>query len=233
MKRKIDLMQDLAETFQRQTTADVVFDQLHEEISTLKLLPGTKLSESDIAQRFGVSRQPVRDAFNRLENLDLLLIRPQRATEIRGFSMQRIAHARFVRMAVELEVVRHACSIWDDARNARLGKNLEQQKLAILNEQADHFHQLDYQFHKLICELGDCPMAFGTILECKQKVDRLCVLSLDRKNEFEILYGDHQNIARALRDRLPEEATLAARQHLARLDTTITDVHQKHPEYFE
>ena len=37
----------------------VVFDQLHDEIVSLKLLPGTKLSEVDVARRFGVSRQPV------------------------------------------------------------------------------------------------------------------------------------------------------------------------------
>ena len=124
-------MLDRVDNFQRRTTSDVVFEQLFEEISSLKLLPGAKLSETDIAQRFGVSRQPVRDAFNRLENLDLLLIRPQKATEVRGFSMQRIAHARFVRLAVELEVLRHACSVWDKARADVLNENLQMQKKKI------------------------------------------------------------------------------------------------------
>ncbi len=226
-------MPELTQTLQRRTTTDAVFDYLHEEISSLKLLPGTKLSESEIALRFGVSRQPVRDAFNRLENLDLLVIRPQRATEVRGFSMQRVAHARFVRLAVELEVVRHACSVWDAARAAKLDKNLLEQEPSVRNGQSDQFHQLDYQFHKLICELGDCPMAFNTIQECKQKVDRLCMLSLDRKNEFATLFDDHQKIARALRDRSPKKASAVTRQHLARLDETIADVHQKHSDYFE
>lgn len=233
LKRKKDSMPDLAETFQRRTTTDVVFDHLYEEILSLKLLPGTKLSEADIAQRFGISRQPVRDAFNRLENLDLLLIRPQRATEVRGFSMQRIAHARFVRLAVELEVVRHACTVWSDSSTAELGRNLQQQEQSLVNEQPDLFHQLDYQFHKLICELGGCPMAFKTIQENKNKVDRLCVLSLDRKDELAILHDDHQTIAKALADRSQENAASAARLHLARLDATIADVHQKHSEYFE
>ncbi len=233
LKRKKDSMQDLAEILQRRTTTDVVFDHLREEISSLKLLPGSKLSEAEIAQRFGVSRQPVRDAFNRLENLDLLLIRPQRATEVRGFSMQRVAHARFVRLAVELEVVRHACSVWDEERAAELANNLQLQKQSLINEQPDQFHQFDYQFHKLICELGGCPMAFKTIQENKNKVDRLCVLSLDRKDELAILYDDHQSIARALGNRTPDEAAAAVRKHLARLDATIADVHEKHAEYFE
>ncbi len=206
---------------------------MHEEIASLKLLPGAKLSETDIAQRFGVSRQPVRDAFNRLENLDLLLIRPQRATEVRRFSMQRIADARFVRMAVELEVIRQACSIWDEERAQTLDLNLQQQHQAVIDGQTDQFHTLDYQFHKLICELGGCASAFDTIEECKKKVTRLCVLSLDRKNESADLLEDHRRLADALKQGAAEEATAVARKHLARLDDTIDDIHAKHSEYFE
>ena len=226
-------MLNLTDNVQRHTTTDVVFNQLHEEISSLKMLPGAKLSETDIAQRFGVSRQPVRDAFARLENLDLLLIRPQRATEVRRFSMQHIAHARFVRLAVELEVIRHACSIWDGARAQTLDSNLQRQHQALIDGQPGQFHTLDYQFHKLICELGDYPLAFDTIQECKKKVTRLCVLSLDRKNEFAVLLDDHHRLAQALKSGSPEDATSVARQHLARLDDTITDIHSTHSEYFE
>jgi len=226
-------MLDRAEALQRRTSTDIVFEQLHEEISSLIILPGTKLSEVDIAQRFGVSRQPVRDAFNRLENLDLLLIRPQRATEVRGFSMERIAYARFVRLAVELEVIQRACSIWDATRAETLDHNLQLQQQALLSEQTDQFHVLDYHFHKLICELGGCPMASITIEECKKKIDRLCVLSLDRKDESATLFDDHQKIAKALKDGSANEATAVARQHFSRLDNVITDVHSKHSEYFE
>ena len=70
----------------RRTTVDEIFDHLFDEISSLRLRPGDRISEADIAAQFGVSRQPVRDAFTRLANLDLLLIRPQRATEVKRFS---------------------------------------------------------------------------------------------------------------------------------------------------
>ena len=114
-------MLETTDILERHTTTDMVFDRLHEEIVTLELLPGTKLSEVEVARRFGVSRQPVRDAFNRLSNQDLLLIRPQKATKVRGFSIERIAHARFVRLAVELEVIRRACAVWDDHSAQVLG----------------------------------------------------------------------------------------------------------------
>ena len=226
-------MLNAVEHLQRRTTSDFVYDELHEEIVSLKLLPGAKLSETDIAKRFGVSRQPVRDAFNRLENLDLLLIRPQRATVVRGFSMQRIAHARFVRLAVELEVIRNACSIWDEARADALEKNLQQQQQSLIDGSPDQFHKLDYQFHKMICELGGNIRAFDTIEECKQKMTRLCVLSLVRENESAILLEDHQQLAHALKSGSEEDAVAIARQHLSRLDDTIADIHENHSEYFE
>lgn len=232
-KRKNLFMQEIAEKFERRTATDIVFNELYEDITSLNILPGAKLSESEIAKRFGISRQPVRDAFNRLENLDLLLIRPQRATEVRGFSMELIGHARFVRLAVELEVIRHACSIWDNTKAQQLDENLQMQKQCLADGQADRFHSLDYDFHKLICELGGCSLAFKTIEESKQKVDRLCVLSLDRKDEFAILLDDHIRIAEALKNGTPDQAVDVARLHLGRLDATIEQIYTNHMDYFE
>lgn len=226
-------MQSAFQSIERRTVIDAIYDELYEEISTLKLLPGAKLSEADIARRFGVSRQPVRDAFNRLETKQLLLIRPQKATVVRGFSMDQIANARFVRVAVELEVLRAACAIWNNARAAELRKNLDRQQEALTAEGGGDFHELDYQFHRQICELGGCALAFETIEECKRSVDRLCVLSLGRDNEVSVLVQDHEAIAAALEDRDPERAIKAARRHFARLDDTIADIHKKHAEFFD
>jgi len=226
-------MRELVDIFERRTTSDVVFDRLHEEIVSLKVFPGAKLSETEVARRFGVSRQPVRDAFARLENLDLLLVRPQKATEVRGFSLQRIAHVRFVRLAVELEVIQRACSVWDDDRTETLERNLDLQQQSVDADRPDKFHALDYEFHKTICELSDLPMAFETIKECKNKIDRLCILSFGRANEPEILLEDHRKLAHALKKGEVEKAVAVARQHLSRLDDTIDDIHLAHPEYFE
>jgi len=226
-------MRQLADEIERRTTTDVVFEQLHKEIVSLELLPRTKLSEAEVARRFGVSRQPVRDAFSRLDNLDLLLIRPQRATEVRGFSIEQIHHARFVRLSVELEVIRCACLIWDESRTAILSENLEQQRQAVESSDSETFHQLDAAFHQHIFDLAGCAHAIGTIKTCRQKIDRLCVLSLGRRSEAAMLIEDHQNVADALRTRSVEKARIATRRHLSRLDTTIADIHRMHAEYFD
>ena len=226
-------MGEISEAIVTRTTADVVFDQLHKDILTLKLLPGARISEAEVANRLGVSRQPVRDAFNRLGNLNLLRIRPQRATKVCGFSWEQIENARFIRLAVELEVARHAHRAWDEACSRALGENLGLQRAAIDAGRIDQFHSLDYDFHKLICTLGGKPLAFETMMQCKQQVDRLCVLSLEKSEEVTAVLSDHQSIADALKNGTSEDVEKVFRLHLSRLDGAIKDIHEAHSEYFE
>lgn len=226
-------MQQLTDSIKRPTTTDLVFKQLHDDINSLRILPGTKLSEVEVAKRFGVSRQPVRDAINRLYHQDLVVIQPQKATKVRGFSLERINRARFVRLAVELEVIQRACTLWNDTCAATLQHNLDQQQKAISKQQGDQFHQIDSEFHTLICELSGCESVIATIRECRQKTDRLCVLSLDHYSDIETIFADHKALADALSRRSIEDATSLIRKHLSRLDTTIAAVHKAHAEYFE
>lgn len=217
----------------QRTTTDIVFDKLHQEISSLRLLPGSKISEAEIASSLGVSRQPVRDAFNRLNNLGLLLIRPQRATEVRGFSMREIQNARFIRLAVELELISRACTVWDEVRAEQLDANLAKQRAVVASGKTDTFHELDYEFHRMICDLSGHPLAFETIERCKHVVDRLCRLSFDREDEVSAILADHEKVAAALASGSEDEARATVRLHLSRLDDTISEIHSRHAEYFE
>lgn len=215
------------------STADIVYERLYEEIVNLDLLPGSKISEAEVGRRFGVSRQPVRDAFKRLGNLDLLEIRPQRATVVRRFSLDEIANTRFVRLSVELEVVESACSCWSNAHKIKLQNSLSEQKAALDAGEIEAFHKLDYAFHKMICDLSGHPMAFETIDLCKRKVDRLCVLSLEKKSGARDIFDDHRDLAAALSNVDVEQARAVTRRHLSRLDDTIAEIHDTHTNYFQ
>lgn len=218
---------------ERRTSADDVFDHLHSEIVSLRILPGTKMSEVEVAGQFGISRQPVRDAFIRLANLGLLLIRPQKATVVRKFSMSEIARARFVRLAVESEILRQACAIQDTPSLARIARNLDQQKQAIARGNTQRFHDLDYEFHRLLCVAAQRENVFETIAECKSQVDRLCILSLSESDEMRTLYQDHLDIQSALVEGNVKEIVHAIQRHLGRLDSTVDAIRKDHADYFE
>ena len=226
-------MSDTLVIGESKSTADMVFERLHEDIASLAILPGTKISEAEVARRFGVSRQPVRDAFRRLHNLELLEIRPQRATVVRRFSLPEIENTRFVRLAVELEVLERACQIWTPDDAEALAKNLAEQSDTLAAGDLAQFHDLDYGFHELICNLAGLPRAFETISHCKRKVDRLCVLSLSSQEGASDVLADHLAIAGALQRRAVQEARSVTRLHLSRLDATVAEIHQNHTDYFQ
>lgn len=220
-------------TLERTTGSDVVFDKLYEQITQLDLLPGTKISETEVAKTFGYSRQPVREAFTRLAKLNLLLIRPQRATVVRPFSRKLIGNARFLRAAIELEVVRAAARDRDPSVDAPLKANLRQQADAIAEEDTDRFHKLDYEFHRLLCASAKQSFAFEIISENKAQVDRLCMLALTSTDAMGVLYADHEQLLAALLGRDEQSAETILRAHLDRLTPTINAIYTTHQAYFD
>ena len=220
-------------TLERTTGSDLVFEQLFDQITKLELLPGTKISESEIAKTFGYSRQPVREAFTRLARLNLLLVRPQRATVVRPFSRELIANARFVRTAIELEVVRAASAERDTSIDPKLKSNMKAQASAVSSGDADRFHELDYEFHKLLCRSANQAFAFDLIAANKAQVDRLCMLALTSKESMTILYEDHQLLLDAIMSGDADGADKTLRQHLGRLTPTVEAIYTTHRAYFD
>jgi len=216
----------------RRTSVDDIFAYLYEEISALRLRPGDKISEADIATKFGVSRQPVRDAFNRLATLDLLLIRPQRATEVKRFSMREIIKSRFVRLSVEKEVLNRAAALCDDTGAQQLKSALDDQERSVQSHDIDRFNAQDYEFHKLICQIAQAEFAFDVILAEKSKVDRLCTLSLSKGDRMPELVDDHRAIATAIWSHKADAAIQAGVHHLSRLDETINHISETNANYF-
>ncbi|MEM9341556.1 MAG: GntR family transcriptional regulator [Pseudomonadota bacterium] len=218
---------------ERRTSVDDVFDYLHEQIVTLALKPGDRISEADVAAQFGVSRQPVRDAFSRLANLDLLLIRPQRATEVRQFSIRQIEKARFVRACIEKEVVHRAAERCDATGAAQLDAALLVQGAAVDCGDVSAFGKLDFEFHQTICGIAGTDYAFEVIQQEKAKIDRLCILGRDKEQRLPDLLEDHRTIAEAIKAHDADTAIAACEVHLSRLDQTIERILASNADYFE
>ena len=199
----------------------------------MKLVPGTKLSEVEVARQFDVSRQPVREAFIRLANLDLLQVRPQRATEVRRFSESALRNGRFIRMAIEIEVLRRACTRPAHAFDKRFEANLRQQEKAIRAGKVERFHDLDHEFHELICLAADCEFAYATVAATKSQVSRLCMLSLADSDELLETHEDHRGLHECIREGREASAVTLMRHHLSRIDKVLESVRESHAEYFD
>ena len=216
----------------RQTVAEDIFQYLRADTIALRLIPNTKLSEVEVAKKFQVSRQPVREAFLRLGEMNMLQIRPQMATRVCKISIQEILNIRFLRTAVEVEVCRRICETATAEDLEPIQLNLDRQKHVIEHGTFDQFQELDYEFHELLCIAAGVGAAFKMILETKSHVDRLCTLALADIAGMEEIYKDHIQIFNALNSKESADATKLMRFHLERLNETITKARAYHIDYF-
>lgn len=228
----MNFQQPFGET-KRQTTADEVYHRLQSDIISLRLTPGTKLSEVEVAKLYAVSRQPVREAFMRLGDLNLLQIRPQKATLVRKISVQELKTTRFIRASVEVEVVRKACQMATKDSLALIDANLVKQEAATKALNTTLMQKLDYEFHRLICLAADCLPAFNTIAENKAHTDRVCTLELANTDGMSEVLEGHMNIIKAIKKGDEETAVQMTRLHLAHLDDTLEKARANNADYFE
>lgn len=211
--------------------ADQVFEGLYDRIVNLALPPGTRLSETEVAKAFDVSRQPVRDAFWRLSKLGFLTIRPQRATTVAGISEAAVLQARFVRAAIEVETVRVAAGCLDPDDLAALTALIGAQEAAVAAADKPRFHALDDAFHREICVRSGLGFAWGIVRENKAHMDRVRFLSL--AFGVDIALAEHQAILAALAARDSEGAAAAMRVHLDRITIDLPRLRASHAGYFD
>lgn len=78
---------------------------LRQEIVAGRISPGTKLNEIEIAQRYGVSRPPLREAFRKLENENLVISIPRKGTYVTGLSVEDCKDLFFTRRIIECAAI--------------------------------------------------------------------------------------------------------------------------------
>jgi DNA-binding GntR family transcriptional regulator len=84
-----------------QTLTDQAYRELEEEITTLRIPPGTVVSEALLSERFGVGRTPVREALQRLAREGLVVIMPRRGVAVSEIDVA--AQVRLLEVRRELE----------------------------------------------------------------------------------------------------------------------------------
>jgi DNA-binding GntR family transcriptional regulator len=214
-----------------ETMAMRVVGALRDDIVTMALKPGDVISESDIAGRYGVSRQPVREAFIRLAQQGLLLIRPKRATVVKKISPEGVRQSRFIRESIEVEIIRRLAAHPGDAADV-LKTLIEDQDMASAANDSRRFHTLDELFHRTLARLAGVEYAWQLIDDHKMQLDRVRYLTLGTSSS-RVAIDEHVVIARAVAEGDVAGAEAAMRAHLARAEILLGQTISEHPDYFE
>ena len=151
---------------------------LRERIVCNDIEPGARLFEAAIAAEYAVSRQPVREAVIKLSMEGLVEVRPQRGTFVRKIAVADVLGARFVREAIEADIVKALAAAPPPGLADALRRELDEQKAAAHDPQ--RFIALDERFHRTLAEAAGKTYARAIIEGIKSQMDRVRYLSVRR-----------------------------------------------------
>ncbi|MGQ7843475.1 GntR family transcriptional regulator [Granulosicoccus sp. 3-233] len=208
-----------------------VYRILKQAIVCAELPPGERLSDIDLARELEISRQPIREAFLRLQTDDLLDVRPQRGTYVKRISVTAVKDARFVREAIEADIV----TLLAQEADAAVVRELEQQLAAqrgVLQSAPQQFMKLDDEFHRTLAEGAGKPYAWRVIEGVKTQMDRVRFLSFNHYH-VERLIHQHALVVEAIANGRSVEAMETMRMHLRGILDSIHEIAGEYPAYFE
>jgi DNA-binding GntR family transcriptional regulator len=177
-----------------------IFRILEHEIITLKIKPGTFLSENALCARFGVSRSPIRSVLQELRLCGLVNITPYKGTQVTLMDFDIINQIIYQRMAVEtfvLEDFIKTCNLLD---LEKIRHNLSSVKRLLESEDftASQFYELDSQLH----EIWFTATRKNYLWECIQKSDchytRFRMLDIVEIKNFNQIVEEHEALLKAL-----------------------------------
>ena len=191
-----------------------IYRALRDNIIRLHLSPGQALSEAEIAGRLRVSRTPVREAFIRLAEDGLLEIHPQRGSYVTLIDPGRAAEARFLRNVVEKAVLKEACRAFPEQARFELSANVEMQKFCRRERNYERMFQLDNEFHGILFRGCGKERLWRHLKRFDSDLDRLRVLQLSVKPEWDGIIHDHARIARLVSSRTAGPVDALLDRHL-------------------
>ena len=131
-----------------------VSDQLREEILDGTLAAGSRLVETELAERFGVSRGPIRDALRHLARGGLAVDVPRRGTFVSSLSERDLEEVYVLRRAIEEAAVRLAIAHATDEDVAAMFGVLDEVEAAYGRNDLAVAWEADMSFHRTYCRLS-------------------------------------------------------------------------------
>jgi DNA-binding GntR family transcriptional regulator len=228
-----DFFGDRSPAIDRQTTAvPQIYETLRKMIMQLRLEPGTAISKDDIARAFGVSSMPVREAFRKLAEDGLVVIKPQSGTYVAAIDAELARAAQFLRIGVEIEVAKALCETATESEIKELDQLLRHERLELESGDREAFNGIDAAFHARLCAKAGVPVLWEKIGEMRVHIDRLRMMYLPVSGDMGRIQSEHEEILDSIRARDPGRAEAAVRTHLSWTLSAFDKLREENPQYF-
>jgi DNA-binding GntR family transcriptional regulator len=193
---------------------EIVYDTIKERVLQGKYSSGVRLVAKDLADEFGVSRMPVREALQRLEAATgLITLIPHRGAVVNSRSEEDIIEVFHMRAVLEGLAARLACpnmSSGQVEKLARINAKFQEHGQQISGEK---FQELNREFHSSIWAATHAPRLVATLKLLYEASSGYRYISINIPGRFKEVVREHRSIVAALRKRDAGEAERVVNEH--------------------
>lgn len=199
----------------RQALWEPIAAALRRAIILGELAPGLHLEEPSLAEKFGVSRIPVREALTRLEHEGLVRIEPRRGAFVVGMTQAETHDVYDLRLLIEAHAVRRAAGRVGAGDLDRLQHLVDVMAEAVARDQMDHVAEPDVAFHREIVRLAGSRRLLSAWEPIGGIVATILSITDTTYRDMPRSVTSHQAIRDAIARGDAETAVEELRQHLA------------------
>ncbi len=175
---------------------EMVYETLKRDILDLALKPGQLLKETELCERFGVSRTPVRDALRMLQEQGFVLTVPYKGIYVTLLSLSNIKQMIYMRVAVETMVLRDFIQVAGPMVMEDIRYLIRKQQ-ALIGEpdfKPEQFYRLDAQMHGIWFEATK-KQKLWEILQAQQlHYTRFRMLDFETETDFTRIIREHEQL---------------------------------------
>ncbi len=202
-----------------QLRRDEVYAQLREDILSCALPPGVELYEGELAERFDMSKSPIRDALSRLHQERLVTVEPRRGYRVAPVSLAAAADLFEFRRLLESSCARLTAASCPDDDLA----GLDGFRRFDPAEGQESFDLYNRRFHLALAALCPNRRMAETTRGLIEEFDRLVLMSVvaTRNQKLGVLLAEHNAIIDAVQSRDGRGAARLLAQHVQRAERRV------------
>jgi DNA-binding GntR family transcriptional regulator len=190
-----------------------IASNIREEILNGELEPGQRLQEKLLAERYGVSRVPVREALRRLEVEQLVQVEANRGAVVRRVTAEEAAELLGVRVVLEELLGREAAKNRTDEQVEEMRQIVAEGTSSVRGASPSQLVALNTRFHRLLGEASHNSTAAELVEQLRTRSELEYSGRLPRRAESS--WKEHTAILEAIAAGDPEQAAASVRKHLS------------------
>ncbi|MCL5965742.1 MAG: GntR family transcriptional regulator [Deltaproteobacteria bacterium] len=182
------------------TLREKIVETVRQAIINGQLPPGTRVAEPDLADRFGISRTPIREAFRQLESEGFITVIPRKGAVVASFSEKDISDFYDIKMVLEGYAARCAAKNLTERDIARMESVNRQMEGASSKKDVRKVFALHNEFHDIFLAASGNEKLRSIVDNMVMQFQRFRIL-LSMPGRIEGSIRQHQEIIEAFRKR--------------------------------